>query len=177
MNLGRIADWVQILTGIALVVGIFLVLEELEQNKRFTQAQMISESTDQGLQRTLSILGENPMAAMAKACDPREKLSREDALVLNHLFTAYMMTVMRAYEVDKVGGFATDRWKRIARGNLISIFTTQHGRDWWRNYSEFSQIEPIVKYGNEILESVGSLTCSPGSTTILEADVKKRSAI
>jgi hypothetical protein len=159
-----------------LIIGVFLVLEEIEQNRRLAESQLVFESLDQCLQRTLALLGDNPLTSMARACALNEKITREDALILNQLYQAYVSTIMRAYRVELVGDFGVERSKLIADSNMAAIFTTQHGRDRWATYAHFTKGHPIEDYGNNVMKDWCTFSCPPGSDAILNSDKKKASA-
>lgn len=177
MNVEKLSHWVQILSGIALVAGIFLVLEEMNQTKQLARTQLAADSSALGLSRHLTFLGEDPMSTMAKACDNGSRLSKKDALVLSNVFKAYLATVGRAYRVSALGGFDDERWKEVAMYNIPSVFSTQHGRDWWRHVTLKKNYlnKPIREFGDKLLAGLGPPNCDL-MEVILETDQKVKSA-
>ncbi len=175
MNTEKLSQWVQIVSGIALMVGIVLAIMQLEQNKRLARAQLASESAGLGLSRTLAFLGEEPMEAVAKACDPDARLTREDALILGNVFRAYLSTVRRAVEIGRYGEFGDERWKQVADYNFPLVFATRHGRDWWAlsPFRLFEGFADLGDYGDKILSELGPPTCSADVEIILNADRHK----
>ena len=67
MDSQKDADWVQIATGVALLVGLVLVVWELSQSRDVATAQLSSDGTDRYLQSAVPRMGENPAAALAKS--------------------------------------------------------------------------------------------------------------
>ena len=176
VNTEKLSHWVQIMSGAALVVGIVLIIMEMEQNKQLTRAQLAGESAGLGLSRTLAFIGERPMEVMAKACDPDARLTREDALILGNIFQAYINTVGRTWEIGRRAEFGDERWKMVADANFPRIFATQHGRDWWAASSPYPSIKSrseLRNYGDRILAELGPPTCSADVEVILNADRKK----
>jgi hypothetical protein len=174
MNTEKLSHWVQIASGVALVVGLALVIIEMRQAKQLIRAQLAGESAGLALTRTLTLLGERPLSVLAKACDPDATMTREDALTLSLTFRAYLGTVIRALEVGTLGGFDDERWKQVANGNFAQIFATEHGRAWWAAVSGSANLaHDITDQGNKILSAMGSPTCFFGSEPILKADRPK----
>ena len=172
----KLSHWIQIISGVALIVGIVLVIMQMEQNKQLTRAQLAGESAALSLSRTLAFLGERPMEAMARACDPDARLTREDALVLGNVFRAYISNVGRAWEVGQRAEFGDDRWKQVANANFPLIFATQHGRDWWaaRPFRSSEGLAELRDHGDRLLAELGPPTCSADVEVILNADEKKK---
>jgi hypothetical protein len=177
MNVEKLSHWVQILSGIALVAGIFLVLEEMNQTKQLARTQLAADSSALGLSRHLTFLGEDPMSTMAKACDNGSRLSKKDALVLSNIFKAYLATVGRAYRVSALGGFDDEQWKEVAMYNIPSVFSTQHGRDWWRHVTHTKKWlnTPIREFGDKLLAGLGPPNCDL-MEVILETDQRVKSS-
>ena len=169
MDTEKLSHWVQIVSGIALVAGLALVLIEMRQTKQLVRTQLIAESEALGLSRNLTLLGENPARALAKTCDSDSEMSREEALVLNHLYYSHLYTVFRAYEVDTRGGFEDEYWKAIGEARLREIFATPHGRAWWIAGTKSLRATPIIKFGNQLLNELGPPTCHPTVDAILDS--------
>ena len=81
MSIEKTSHLVQIISSIGLVVGLVLVIIELNQSKVIAQAQLASDSWRVGIDRMIAQMGENGPAAMAKACNDA-LLSDEDKITL-----------------------------------------------------------------------------------------------
>ncbi len=68
MTTQELANWVQVFSGIALVVGIVLVTLELQQTKALSRAQLKHDSVSLGIQREIAAMGENTLESLARAC-------------------------------------------------------------------------------------------------------------
>ena len=169
MDTEKLSHWVQIVSGIALVAGLALVIIEMRQTKQLVRTQLIAESEALGLSRNLTLLGENPAKALAKTCDPNSEMSREEALVLNHLYYSHLYTVFRAYEVNTRGGFEDEYWKDIGEARLREIFATPHGRAWWLAGTKSVKPTPIHKLGNQLLNELGPPACQPAVDAIMDS--------
>ncbi len=171
MEFQKFSNWVQMLTGLAMVVGIVLVLFELEQTRDLARAQLASDSANLAMNRHTSFIGEESMSALAKACDAEQRLTLEEALVLDAVFLSMFQTAFRAFEMETIAGFGEDRWVLVADATFPNIFSTQHGRDWW--VALFPQNNELIEYGNQILENMGSPSCLLGAEIILATDGRK----
>lgn len=172
MDTTKFNTWVQTISGIALVIGIVLVIIEMNQTKRLTQAGLYSSSWELVMNRGLSFIGEDPMDAWAKACDPKAVMTRKDAMILNNIFATLYYTVSRAREIGQVAGFEDERWIGPANANFPRIFDSQHGRDWWAVFTARGS-GPIKAHGDFMLATLGPPTCSQAVEAILTANEQK----
>ena len=83
----KIGEFVQMLTGIGVLVGLFLVILELKQSREATEAQLKSEGTVILASQRIAQMGENPSATIAKACEQPWSLDLHDMFVME----AYLM--------------------------------------------------------------------------------------
>ena len=78
MNKNSFQDWVQILTGLALLIGLVLVVIEIRQS----QTIALMEFTQAGYQEVFAFqrqrMGENPGPTLVKACLQPEQLTEEE---------------------------------------------------------------------------------------------------
>ena len=137
MDSQKVADWVQIATGVALLVGLGLVVWELSQSRDVATAQLSSDGTDQYLQSAVPRMGENPAAALAKACHDPQSLSDEELVVLDAYFTVLAAVPLRAYLITERSGLYEGRWVDLARSMFPLILRSVSGRTWWANERRF----------------------------------------
>lgn len=137
MDSQKVADWVQIATGVALLVGLGLVVWELSQSRDVATAQLSSDGTDQYLQSVVVKMGENPAAAFVKACHDPQSLSDEDLVVLDAYFTILATVPLRAYNITDISGLYEERWVDLARPVFPLILRSVSGRTWWANERRF----------------------------------------
>jgi hypothetical protein len=149
---GRIIDIVQVLTGLAVLVGIVLVVLELRQTRAISIAQLTSDGYGQAMQLAMANLGEAPHETHAIACTQPEKLTDGDYQVLNSYYLVLLQQATRAYIISIRTGFYSETWKGIAEGSISDILETVPGRIWWRKFK--SELPPAFQeIGSQILES------------------------
>lgn len=144
MNSQRIADWVQIATGIVLVLGLVLVLWELRQAKSLTLAELTSQAYAEILAEARTVMGEDSAEAIAKSCHEPDDLSQEELVVLDAYFHQQVIQVVRLRVLEYIEEFGTP-WKSVARGRLVPLLSTEHGRWWFReNYGSDPELAAIA---------------------------------
>ena len=151
----RVIDIVQILTGLAVLVGIVLVVIELRQTRAISIAQLTSEGFGQAMQLATANLGEAPHETHAIVCTHPEKMTDENYHVLNSYYTVLMQQAVRAYFISVRTGFYSETWRGIAKGSIATIVRTIPGRVWWRKFS--SRFPPSIReIGDPLLDSAES---------------------
>jgi hypothetical protein len=145
MDSRRITDWVQTLTGLAVVLGLVLVLWELQQSRDVALAQLTSDGFMQYSNISAAQIGEELPLAIEKACTNPESLLVRDLAALHAYYSALLDIPTRVLRIDARTGLYPDVWQDVARGELSLIFATSAGRAWWQtehqNYpDEFRQV-------------------------------------
>ena len=97
--LEKFSHGIQILSGVVLIVGVVLVLLQMEQTERLTRAQLSSEFFDAQIAQAASAAGQEPMTSFAKLCDPGAQISLKDSLVLHNLFLQRFYIGLKGYAV------------------------------------------------------------------------------
>ena len=79
--LEKLSHWIQIVSGVVLIVGVVLVVVQMQQNERLTEAQLASDWYTQRASHAAMAAGENPMKSFAKLCAGLECGFRPDVRV------------------------------------------------------------------------------------------------
>jgi hypothetical protein len=157
MDSGKLNNWIQSITGIAVVIGIGLVILELQQNREATMSQLSSEAFQMISQFHTSVLGDQPAEALAKACEQPKELTTEELVVLDHYYSDLVFRTTRVRRLGQRGGFyGEDEWKNnVGQWNLM--FETPAGRAYWKTFPHDSDLREV---GDQILASWNCPTCS-----------------
>ncbi len=159
MDSQQIANWVQAITGVALLTGIGLVVWELQQNREAFQSQLTSDAYHNISQRNIALLGEHPTKVLAKACDAPDSLTRAELHILEAFYMDNLNTLRRNYVIARRGDYYdVDYWKRYPY-DITVMFETQVGISFWRTMTGW--LEPDIKrFGDELLASGDFTSCT-----------------
>ena len=78
---------IQLITGLAVVIGAILVIFELQQSRSATYAQMTQDRLEFSKAHHSQIYGEKLSAVLSKACYAPQELEGEDVLIMDRYFT------------------------------------------------------------------------------------------
>ena len=125
-------DWLQITTNAAVVLGLILLIYELNQSRDLTRAQVVDSVYDAVVARNLALIGENPHEAIAKSVFRPEELTESDAVVLSQFYTALLVSWMRNKDDRGVGYFGQSRedFENVIASEAYFL-NTEPGRRWW----------------------------------------------
>ena len=101
---------IQILTVIAVAVGLRLVVWELQQAKSLATVDVVHRNVDYSTQGHTSVFGEDLSKVFAIACFEPDDLNRSGAFVLDAYFKFNLNYVNRLEVQVDVAEYATD-WK------------------------------------------------------------------
>ena len=132
-------DWVQLLTNVAVVIGLLLLIYELNQSRDLTRAQIVDGAYDAAVFRNLAILGESPEEAIARSLFHPEDVTEADAIVLSHFYTALLVSWLRNRDERGLGYFERGFEEVIA--SEAYFLNTIPGRKWWASVRDFQEPE------------------------------------
>ena len=124
--------YVQPVTAASLLIGIILVMVELEQTRQMTATEIITARLASNVDHHSKVYGENLGTTLAKACRKPEELSDAEAFALdvyfhNHLTIIYMN--LSAAGISEGIGWSDD-WKRISEGSVHQVLSYPSGKIW-----------------------------------------------
>ena len=158
MRSQQLVDWVQIITGLAVVVGIGLVIWELQQAREIARFEQFNTSFAQYSARVHTQMGENAASAVAKACDHPDDLTTEEMFVLDRYYTDVLNNIREPLLANKLSdGLNANEWEVWAPGNFSVIFSTEYGRWWFENSNWETE---VMEAGRQYLASHDALSCS-----------------
>lgn len=130
--LERTSHVIQIVSGLVLIVGVILVVLQIQQAERLSQAQLAEAYFNKVIAQASASAGENPMAAYARMCDPSEELSLEDALVIHNLFLQRVNLGLSIIVVSDVSERDMgDQEVTLFVNNMNLVIATEYGRAWF----------------------------------------------
>lgn len=139
----RIEVWVQMATGIAVIIGIALLIYELQLVRQIAFTEMAQEAMTEISLRETTIFGENAATTLAKACLSPQELSDTDKVVLDSVFSTQLQFAIRIKLLEDTGDNATP-WRRNTQQAVDYITSFPQGESWMefgKNFwdSEFNQ--------------------------------------
>ena len=146
LDLERVSHWVQLISGLVLIVGVVLVVVQLQQNERLSRTQIASDWFSQRAAQAGSAAGENPMHAYAKLCDPEAALTVEDATVLHALFLQRYFMGIHGRVVSQISGDdSSELWKQLLQSNMNLVVATEQGRAWFETLNMDEEARAAVE--------------------------------
>ena len=148
MDHSKFNNLIQIATSIAVLIGLALVVYELNQTKNLVMTQLTSDGFISGIQSDMAVVGENPAKALAKACMEPEKLTAEDIILLDRLYAARITQVQRVKALQEMAEFGMT-WEDLATSLLPYILSNDYGRMWWDNVGSQYTDSELAQLGNK----------------------------
>jgi hypothetical protein len=158
------------LTSIALMVGLVLVIWELRQARDATLSELASQGFQIISQTNNSILGEEPIRVLTKACDSPDTLTREDLLMLRTYYQELMSRQIRIQWINKWGGFYSDEIAASTKlGVWYELYYTKPGRAFWRSAFADPELRMVGDRAFSEYEQAGAPDCSERLDSFAEA--------
>ena len=151
-------NWIQTATGIAVLVGVVLVVWELRQSQDIAEAQMLTDDFNNNIQFFAAISGENAADILAKACNDPEALTSGEFVAFHYVYQAHLAPVNRNYLVEENTGIHEDEWQMVADPVFDFVFNSAAGRAWWKVAAR--ALPPVRELGDSRLEAAGPPQCA-----------------
>ena len=130
MKSTKITDWAQLITGLALLLGLLMVFYELRQAKQLAFAEIMSQGYSEVLEDARTIMGENPAVALAKACYQPDALTREERLIIDTYYSSQLAQISRLGLLNAVADFGVS--EELVSGYYVNIIlSTPYGQRWF----------------------------------------------
>ncbi|MGK0258896.1 MAG: hypothetical protein ACI96M_002332, partial [Candidatus Azotimanducaceae bacterium] len=123
----NLIDWIQILTGLAVFLGLLLVVWEMQQEKDLVRAQLISEGHITDMSLSSMTLSENFASVRAKACFFPAELSDAELFEMYEYHAMLINNISRMQLLNEAGVFS-ERWQGWANGYLKTYLSTKSGQ-------------------------------------------------
>ncbi|NKC00298.1 MAG: hypothetical protein GKR90_17680 [Pseudomonadales bacterium] len=166
----RLVDWIQMFTGLAVIVGLVLVIWELQQTRELARAQLAADGWNEMMETGRSTLSETFAQVRYKSCVSPEKLTEAEIQEVLSWFYILRNEAARMRGYSNIGTYEIT-WRDLARNNIRVILGHKAGRaqyekgkgNWWPWYEKIAD-EMIAK------NQIGS--CRDYLTPIIEATRK-----
>lgn len=163
MSKPGIESAVQIGSTLAILVGLALVVWELKQTRDLATAQLISDTLITREQSNVSLMGENPMAAISKTCFEKASLTEEEFRIASIYLQTKLLESIRRIEIAETSALFDERdWKENAALEFSFIAQSEFGRWWWQMVREsYRPFQPeLVAFGDETIEASPAPDCA-----------------
>ena len=122
---------IQLLTAMAVVIGVFLVVLELKQTRENAFNEIIQTRMDTVIQETSLVYGENLADVLAKACHQPMTLNEPESLILHNFFTVQMHHATKVRYLEGLRATpAGIKWQNFAAPFISRILSYPGGRSW-----------------------------------------------
>ena len=146
-------DWLQILTNIAVLIGIGVLIYELNQTHLHNRSQVIAVDYQTLTDITLAMVGDNPAGAFAKSVTDPDQLTSEERFIVDSYLQAFLMEILYVDHMHRIGVIEnpfTDDSPR--KGSARTYLSHRYGREWWeRNQDRYP--ESVRSVVDEVLSA------------------------
>ena len=126
-------DWLQVVSNVAIVIGLGVVIYELDQNHQHVRAELVFEDYKNNLAHHLALLGDDPAAAIAVARVNPEELSEEQKIIVNaHFAYAYSRLSSMNFTADL--GIFNANWKDVVPVVFETTYNYPYAKTWWADF-------------------------------------------
>ena len=139
MNAEKVNSWLALGANIGVVIGLFLVAFQINQDAELTKAQLFSDHTDSRREWNQAMMGDNPMAIVAKSIESPTELTLAELQVMDMYFIS-AINELRRLQVLKEAGL--DLGANV-EGLQNFYFGSNFAKAWYREYGGESELQVV----------------------------------
>ena len=174
MNSQNIFNFVQLATGLAVIIGLGLVVWELNQTREFARLNYINTNLDLSYQRNLTLMGENAASVELRACINPEALTDEQLAVAWAALSTRYNRIFNTLYIERIVKFGSPT-KEIVRPWLRTYLGFPLG--FWDYQSQTVPWDPVMKeIADDIVAKNEVISCEALWQPMKEKFGKKESA-
>ena len=146
----------QLLSGVAILIGLALVVWELRQTQDLVRAQLVSEGWLELTETARASLSETFADTRAKACMRPLELSESELVEMSTYHWILIDQIERSKGYQDIGRFTATSWETLAHRNLEELLSSEIGRAEYETWN----LRPYLKtIGDAILADSESPNC------------------
>ena len=144
----------------AVVLGLGLVIWELQQVRVLARAQLTSDFIAMNNAVYSSVMGENAAEVVVKGCLESEKLTPSERLILDNYFLSHANLLYRMVLLtDRDGLYPSGYWQDQI-SILNPIVNSEYGRAWfYENITAPAWSAEFISAGHNYIVQIGPPTC------------------
>lgn len=159
MDLQRQSNWIQLMTGVTVLIGLGLVIWELKQTRDLAQAQIAHESYALLVEDSRAMLGESFGDVYAKGCIVPSTLTDGEIAQIRAHYDTTLFLIRRLRDVTESGGFDYS-WELIAKDFVGHWLDSKVGRLHYFYRVEVGLEPEIQELAKHILETDLANSCN-----------------
>ena len=156
-------ELLQISSNIAILIGVILVVWELQQAQTLTRVQLRADTATIQADLSNTLMGESPQQILAKACLKPTELTSEEKMVLSQIFQNRFNAAQLNRSIERNANFGIN-YENNFEQVFMAMFNYEYGREYFERMKEFlpdgSEIRQI---GDSVLERNRPSDCAEGS--------------
>ena len=131
MKLNKLNDWLRVIADLGILVGIVLVLVQMNQNDDLMRSQIMNQYYDSNAEYEASFAGENLPAIWEKSLLDPENLTLAEMRALEAVTFAPLFRWINLYRQNEDSVLGKMDWKEEVQMDATWIFKGPYARSWW----------------------------------------------
>jgi hypothetical protein len=132
MDSDRLNRWLQLTASFGLLVGIVLVIVQIQQASDLARAQLRSDIEFADQQQELSMLGENPAEAWAKSILAPSSLTPAEVKIMDAWLYSHLSFWRRMETLEEEGILESGYTETSLRSGVRVYFSNPFAKRWWQ---------------------------------------------
>ena len=139
MNSEAINRWLTLGANIGVVIGLILVAYQIKQDSDLTKAVLFNDHTNSRKDWNQAMMGENPLAIVAKSVEAPDELTLEELMVMD-MYLIGALNELRRLELLEQAGLEVDV---SVEGLQFFYFGSNFAKAWYSEYGGATEMPTV----------------------------------
>jgi len=146
LNSAKISSWLTIVANVGLLVGMALVVYQIDQNSQLARMALVNEGNVASNQFWANLMGENPTDVIAMAVECPEAMTYSDFIAMDAFLFTGMNILYRDYALAQEGIFTEEDWQESVEAYASWYLANSFGRVWWHEEAQYFFADDFVDH-------------------------------
>ena len=133
MDSNKSAQWFNLLANIGIVIGLILVILQMNQNEKLMRIQLLNQYSESYIAADTTIAGENLPLVWQKSIEEPENLTLAEMRILESQTFSPLLRWLNLYKLAKADILDESVWKTEVSTDVAFYFGTPYARAWWEH--------------------------------------------
>jgi hypothetical protein len=161
MKFDKLNNWLRVIADLGILIGIVLVLVQMNQNEDLMRAQIMSQYHDSYSAYEASFAGENLPAIWEKSLLEPENLSLGEMRAMESVTFVPLFRWINLYRQHEAGVLGDMDWKEEVEMDASWYFFGAYARAWWEHFGNAMHDDGYLS--DELFEHVEEAINDPES--------------
>jgi hypothetical protein len=154
MDFDRLNRWLTLVANVGILLGLILVILEINQNSQIARASLINEGNNGANQIWSTLMSGSANESIARAVECPAQMSYADYMVFDTYLFASFNNIYRDYQLSQEDLYTEEEWRTSVEAYAHWYLGNPIGAVWWRKVGRTFFADEFVDHVDATMANV-----------------------